>query len=135
MHRSFRDFKRFMDEAALSPSQVSALMRLYHCGVCGVSDIAGHMGFTRPAASQMVDRLVQQGLLKRTEDPDDRRMKQVTLTPKGQALIEQGIEARQRWMEQLTAALTPGEQQSIAGALILLTEAARKMEEDELEQE
>ena len=33
MHRSFRDFKRFMDEAGLSPSQANALMRLYHGGL------------------------------------------------------------------------------------------------------
>ncbi len=132
MKRSFHDFKRFMDDADLSPSQVGALMQLHHCGECGVSDIANHLGFTKPAASQMVERLVQQGLLKRTEDVNDRRVKQITLTPNGQSLIEGGIDARRRWMEQLTKTLTPEEQQDIAGALILLTEAARKLE---LEQE
>lgn len=132
MKRSFRDFKRFMDDADLSPSQVSALMQLHHCGECDVSEIAERLGFTKPAASQMVERLVQQGLLQRAEDRNDRRVKQVTLTPSGQLLIEGGIEARRRWMEQLTKTLTPDEQQKIASALVLLTEAARKLE---LEQE
>lgn len=128
MQRSFRDFKRFMDDADLSPSQMSALMQLHHCGACDVSDIANRLGFTKPAASQMVERLVQQDLLKRTEDRDDRRVRQVTLTPKGQLLIASGIEARRRWMEQLTEALTPEEQRNIASALILLTAAARKLD-------
>ncbi len=132
MKRSFRDFKRFMDDADLSPSQVGALMQLHRCGECGVSDIAEHLGFTKPAASQMVERLVQQGLLKRAEDLNDRRVRHLTLTPSGQMLIESGIDARQRWMEQLTHTLTPEEQREIAGALVLLTEAARKLE---LEQE
>jgi DNA-binding MarR family transcriptional regulator len=75
-----------------------------------------------------VERLVQQGLLQRTEDPHDRRVKQVTLTDNGHALVEAGIEARRHWMEQLTKALTPDEQQRIARALILLTQSARKLD-------
>lgn len=128
MQRSFRDFKHFMDEANLSPSQVGALMHLYHCSECGVSDIGDHLGITVPAASQLVERLVQQGLLVRTEDPADRRFKQVTLTQHGKAMIEGGIESRQRWLEQLTAALSSEEQATIIYALTMLTEAALKLE-------
>jgi DNA-binding MarR family transcriptional regulator len=128
MHRSFRDFKRFMDESDLSPSQAGTLMRLYHRNTSGVSEIGVALGITNPAASQLVERLVQQGLLQRTEDPNDRRVKLVTLTQSGKALIERGIEARRRWMEELTDTLSPEEQQMISGALILLTDAARKLE-------
>jgi DNA-binding MarR family transcriptional regulator len=128
MHRSFRDFKHFMDEANLSPSQVGALMRLYHRGACGVSDIGSHMGITIAASSQMVERLVQMNFLQRSEDPLDRRVKQLTLTPQGRALVEQGIAARRRWLEDLTASLSPEQQASIADALLMLTQAARQAE-------
>jgi hypothetical protein len=64
MHRSFRDFKRFMDDSDLSPSQTNALMRLYHGKLCGVSDIGRHLGISNAAASQMVERLIQQALEK-----------------------------------------------------------------------
>ena len=128
MHRSFRDFKRFMDDAGLSPSQVNALMRLYHGKLCGVSDIGGHLGITNSAASMMVDRLVQMGLLERIEDRQDRRARKLELTEAGQALVERGIEARRAWMESLTTSLTPGQQAMIAEALNMLTEAARKSE-------
>lgn len=86
MHRSFRDFKRFMDDSGLSTSQVHALMRLYHTESCGVSDIGDHVGVTNAAASQLVDRLVQQGLLKRVEDSTDRRVKHITITSLGWSL-------------------------------------------------
>ena len=62
MRRSMRDFKRFMDDSGLSPSQINALMRLHYRGKCGVSDIGEHLGVTNAAASQMVDRMVQLGL-------------------------------------------------------------------------
>ena len=128
MRRSFSDFRHFMDESGLSHSQVSTLMRLHHCASCGVSDIGDHLGITNAAASQLVDRLVQQQLLQRSEDPHDRRFKQVTLTPGGKALIQQGIHARSSWMEQLSDVLAPEEQHTIIQALTLLTQAARRLE-------
>lgn len=128
MHRSMKDFKRFMNSAGLSFSQVNTLMRLHHSGACGVSDIGDHLGITSAASSQMVERLVGQGLLERSEDPQDRRGKQITLTDKGRALIRQSVEARSRWLEELTASLTLEEQEQITRALILLTEAACRLE-------
>jgi len=128
MHRSMRDFKRFMDDSGLSPSQTAALMRLYHHGRCGVSDIGEHVGVTNAAASQMVDRMVQLGLFTRQEGSRDRRFKEVTLTSQGEALVRAGIEARRAWLEGLTSNLVPQDQEAIIAALVLLTEAARRLE-------
>lgn len=125
MHRSMRDFKRFMDESGLSASQVNALMRLYHEGACGVSDIGNQLGFTNAAASQMTERLVQMGLIERSEQPGDRRVKQLNLTAKGRALVESSIAARRAWMESLIANLTSEQQMVVAQALSVLTEAAK----------
>jgi DNA-binding MarR family transcriptional regulator len=126
MHRSGRDFKRFMKETDLSFSQISVLMRLKHGGSSGVSEIGDQLGITNAAASQTVDRLVNLGLVERTEDPVDRRAKRLALTPEGRRLIEEGIQVRSQWVEGLTDALTPEQQELIINALILLTEAARK---------
>jgi DNA-binding MarR family transcriptional regulator len=128
MRRSFRDLKRFMDEAGLSPSQGMTLMRLHHCGALGVSDIAEEQGITVPAASQQVERLVQQGLLERTEDPHDRRFKQVTLSRRGHELVENSLEARVKWMEELAESLPTEQQQHLIDALSLLTEAASRLD-------
>lgn len=128
MHRSFRDFKRFMDDVSLSASQANALMRLYHDSNCCVSDISGQLGVTNAATSQLVDHLVQLNLVTRTEDPADRRNKQLQLTLKGKALIERGIAARSQWMGELASQLTPAQQNLIAEGLEMLISTARKME-------
>ncbi|MCS7011955.1 MAG: MarR family transcriptional regulator [Anaerolineales bacterium] len=128
MHRSGRDFKRFMETTGLTFSQINILMRLMHGEQFGVSDIAAQLGITNAAVSQAVDRLVQMGFVERREDPSDRRAKRLTLTAKGQALIQQSIEARTRWIEQLTASLTPEQAHMVSTTLILLTEAAQKEE-------
>jgi DNA-binding MarR family transcriptional regulator len=129
MQRSMRDFRKFMDETGLSFSQINILMRLIHAGTTGVSEIGEQLGVSNAAASQAVDRLVILDLIKRTEDPADRRAKQLALTQKGRILIESGIEARSRWVEGLTDALTPDQQTMIVAALTLLTAAARATEE------
>jgi DNA-binding MarR family transcriptional regulator len=125
MQRSMSDFKHFMDESDLSPSQVNILMRLHFGGRCDVSEIGASLGVSKAAASQSVDRLFQRNLLKRVEDPVDRRFKQVTLTAQGESLVERSFESRYRWMDELTEALSPEQQQAIAAALAALTEAAR----------
>ena len=129
MQRSMRDFRKFMDETGLSFSQINILMRLIHAGSTGVSEIGEQLGVSNAAASQAVDRLVVMDLIKRTEDPTDRRAKQLALTQKGRTLIESGIAARSRWVEGLTDALTPEQQNMIIAALTLLTAAARATEE------
>jgi DNA-binding MarR family transcriptional regulator len=129
MQRSMRDFRRFMDETGLSFSQINVLMRLMHEGSSGISEIGDRLGVTNAAASQAIDRLVQMGLVKRTEDPKDRRAKRLVLTAKGRAMVEKGIEARGNWVASLTNAFNPEQQQMIISALVLLTEAARKTED------
>jgi DNA-binding MarR family transcriptional regulator len=128
MRRSTIDFMHTMKEFGLSMPQLATMIRLYFADTCGVSDLGNYVGVSNAAASQMVDRLVQQGLLDRNEDPCDRRNKIIRLTLKGQELVQKSLEARHRWMEDLTIALTPDEQDSITKALTLLTQVARQLE-------
>jgi len=125
MHRSMRDFRRFMEETGLTFAQMNVLMRLKHSKECGVSDIGAQMGISNAAASQLVDRLVQMGYVSREEDPHDRRAKRLTLTLEGESLLERGIEMRARWIEDLAEMLTPEQRRHIIEALTILTEAAR----------
>jgi DNA-binding MarR family transcriptional regulator len=127
MHHSGRDFRRYMDENDLSFSQVNVLMRLFHQGKCGVSQMGKEMGVTNAAASQAIDRLVNMGLIARSEDPLDRRAKVLLLTDKGRQLVNRAVEARSRWVEGLTNRLSLNEQERIVSALELLTQAARQM--------
>jgi len=127
-HRSMREFMSAMRDTGLSMPQLSTLLRLHHEGGCAISEVGGHLGVTAAAASQLVERLVKSGLLERTERPGDRRVRELTLTDEGRALIQRGIEARLRWMQDLTTELSPDRQAAIVKALTYLTGAAKKLE-------
>jgi DNA-binding MarR family transcriptional regulator len=127
MRHSFHEFKQFMDSNGLSPSQVITLLRLYNGGSCGVKAIGSQLGVSNAASSQLIDRLVLQGLIERSEDPTDRRAKHLTITTKGRTLLDQGIAARRQWMEKLTIQLTPEQQAIVIAALSVLTDSASKL--------
>jgi DNA-binding MarR family transcriptional regulator len=128
MRRSMHEFLAFTRQSGISMTQLSALMRLYHGGGCGVSEMGLHLGVTNAAASQMIDKLVLLGLLERSEDPDDRRVKNIAISAKGRELIRKAVEARRSWMESLNTALTQDEQEAIIPALTCLTRAALAQE-------
>jgi DNA-binding MarR family transcriptional regulator len=93
-----------------------------------MSKISEQFEVTPAAASQLVDKLVQSGLVHREEDPQDRRAKSLRLTEKGRELILQGVEERYRWVESLAGKLSAEERAKVDEALSLLTEAIRKTE-------
>lgn len=131
MRRSTVEFNRFMKESGLSMPQFHTMLRLFYRKCAGVSDIAQDVGFTKAASSQMIDRLVQQGLVERAENPDDRREKLITLSERGRNMMETLIASRKQWMENLTTALTPQEQEQIIEGLTLLSRAVRDLEKHE----
>jgi DNA-binding MarR family transcriptional regulator len=70
-----------------------------------------------PAASRMVDELVRRGFVERREDQIDRRMKRVTVTDAGRAVIRRLNAARLAGLEQFSASMTDAERDALAPAL------------------
>jgi DNA-binding MarR family transcriptional regulator len=128
MHYSMRASGHFMKAKGLSTPQFSLLMQLHHRGVCGMSEISEQFEITPAAASQLVDKLVQSGLVQREEYPHDRRAKSLNLKDKGKELILQGIEQRYHWVEPLVGQLTAEERAKVNEALDIMTKAAKEME-------
>lgn len=127
MRRSMRNFIRYARESGLSMSQLGALFHLQHMGSTGVTGLSDHLGVTNAAASQMLERLVQQGLILRSEDPSDRRVKQIVLTDKGLQVYQESIRARQGWMDDLTEILSVDEKEQISAALNILIDKANQL--------
>jgi DNA-binding MarR family transcriptional regulator len=128
MHRSMRGWNHFAKSTGLSMPQFSILMQLHHKGPCGMSEVSNRFDISAAAASQLVEKLVQAGYLDRAEDPTDRRAKLLTLSAKGEKLIQQGTEERYRWMDDLTSKLSAEEQKKVVEALNILTKAAQTMD-------
>ena len=128
MHRSMQNLNRFSKERGISMSQIFALTFVHHQGTCGVSDLGEGLGVSNAAASQLIDKLVQQNMIERIEDPTDRRSKQLSLTTKGIQLIKDSFVARYSWFHELKNKLSEDEKTQIISTLNLLIDKSRELE-------
>jgi len=128
MHHSMRGHMHYARKKGLSRSMLGTLFLLNHREKVGVTDLSDHLGVSSAAASQMLERLVEEGLIQRTEDPNDRRMKNITLTEKGCAVLEESIDARMLWIEELAEKFSAEEEEQIASAMRLMIDKTREME-------
>jgi DNA-binding MarR family transcriptional regulator len=127
MHRSIHNFICYARESGLSMSQLGALFHIHSSGSSGVTDLGDDLGVTSSAASQMLERLVQQELILRSEDPSDRRVKQIILTDKGLQVLQESIRARQGWLSDLAETLSDSEKEAIIAALNILIDKANHL--------
>lgn len=118
---------RYVKAAGLSMPQFAILMHLFYRQTCGISQVSNHMEITAAAASQLVDKLVQSGLVERLENPDDRRARLVKLSARGMAIIEEGIIERSRWADQLIRGMNAADRETVGHALEILGNAIKKM--------
>ena len=72
----------------LTLPQLRTVFIVAHNKTSSVMQIAQHLGIGEPTASHLIDKLVQAGLVDRSEDPMDRRRAIVRLSPAGGQLIE-----------------------------------------------
>ncbi|WP_406156109.1 MarR family winged helix-turn-helix transcriptional regulator [Streptomyces sp. NBC_00882] len=70
-----------------------------------VTELAGHLGVTKQAASQLVDEIVRKGYAERRPHPGDARARLVVLTERGwactRAAEEAAAEAVRSWIDVL----------------------------------
>lgn len=129
MRRSMHNFIRYAKQKGYSMSQINTMFFILRHGACGVSDVADHLGITSAAASQLLERLVQQEMILRAEDPNDRRNKRISLTEKGKQTVADSMHARQLWIMDLGAKLDQNEKEHVISALEILTTKTNLLEQ------
>ncbi len=87
-----------------------------------VTAISEELGISIASASRATDGLVRKKLATRVEDQNDRRVRRLTLTPKGRRLADRIISARLATLEEFTNSLAADERQKLESALDVLLE-------------
>jgi DNA-binding MarR family transcriptional regulator len=120
-----RDVVQLSHEFEISFSQMKALQILRLAGEpTSIKDLGDRLGLSLGAMSRAADGLVQRGLVDRLEDPEDRRIKRLSLTKPGQEFVEKLIEVRLAGISDFVASLSPKEQALLAKALDPIMERA-----------
>lgn len=93
------------------------ILRHIRQGSTSVSELAKQKRISRPAVSQIVETLVQRGLIQRKVNPQDRRQVFLELTEGGNALLDAISLKTRRWTLELFSPLSPEEVQQLSQAL------------------
>ena len=114
-------------EIAITMPQAKVLYLLGAAGDLHMSDLVLRLGVSLSTVSGLVDRIVDQGLAHRREDPVDRRQVVVGLTPAGAAFLDRFRELNARQMRELLERVRDDDLQLVRRALAVLGDAAARL--------
>lgn len=95
------------------------------------SKLAAALGVTPSNVTGIVDRLVEQGLVRREENHEDRRALTLSLTEKGESILANLREKRSSRMQEILDNLSEQELSCLATGLRALVKAAEKVDRQE----
>ena len=112
-----------LEELRFEYYSVVGLIALQHLRATGPTcprHLAAALGSSRSAASQLVGRLVRDGLLESQPDPTNGREKVLRLTPKGEDYGRWATEAGERCMQSFMASFGDAERETLRSLLTRL---------------
>ncbi len=107
----------------ITMAQMRALMAVGHGPSCTMGELASRLGIGVSAATGLVDRLVERGVLERESDSADRRVVRVRLSPAGIRAGQELYAAQILHMAAALSALSDREIRRVAEAADLLLRA------------
>ena len=107
----------------LTLPQLRALKTIALRSDCTMGELAKRLNISLGAATGLVDRLIQHGLVRRDADPQDRRVVRVRLTDTGRRAHEAAVRETRRRIRAALQSLSAGERAQVAAALALLRKA------------
>jgi len=114
------EVERVLTAHGLSPATFAVLITLARVGDgAGVSQrrLMDELGLTSGTISLRMNKLVEEGLIERREDPASRRNTLITLTEKGRELFERAVPAHLQNERRLLSALSDGERETLEALL------------------
>ncbi len=124
VNRVLRDYDVdvWMD-LSLTVPQLKCLFYISNQGKTNFRKLADRLKVSPSNITGIIDRLVEQGLVSRTENPEDRRVLLLQATNEGETLVTELREKRSIYLSQTLTDLSPEELDSIAQGLALLVRA------------
>ena len=115
---------RSIADTGLCASDFGVLEALLHKGPTAVSALGRQVLLTSGSMTAAVDRLADRGLVVRGADPDDRRVRVVTLTTEGRRVIRAAFARHAADLEMIAAVLTQPERKTLVRLLSRLRKQA-----------
>lgn len=124
MHRLFNDRVRAQ---GASLAQLKLLMLVDRAGSIRSTDIADNLGQTPRTVTEAIDTLERDGLVVRRPDQNDRRAKQISLTPAGETVVRDAAPHRDAFAAEFFEALPTADRDEFLRILMTLNDRIIEM--------
>ncbi|PID15750.1 MarR family transcriptional regulator [Sporosarcina sp. P34] len=114
--------RKILKNSTITPPQFSALQWLLEYGDMTIGDLSNRMFLAFSTTTDLVDRMENSQLVKRVRDEKDRRVVRVHLLPEGIRIIEEVIQKRQEYLQDVLADSNEQEIQRFSEMLATLHE-------------
>ena len=115
---------RYLD---LSMAQLKAVMLLGRTGRARSRELADGLGIAPSAATPLVDRLVEQKLARREDDPADRRIVWILPTGKALAVYDELLHTSQDVLDDVISEVPAKDRKAVRDSVQLLADAANRV--------
>jgi DNA-binding MarR family transcriptional regulator len=115
---------RYLD---LTMAQLKAVMLLCRTGRARSRELADGLGIAPSAATPLVDRLVEQKLARREDDPADRRIVWILPTRKAEAIYDELLHTSQDVLEDVIGEVPAKDRKAVRDSVQLLADAAARV--------
>jgi len=114
-------------EIGLTLPQMVTLFAIREAGLCRMSDLADITQQSAGTLTGIVDRLIEENLVGRVRDAEDRRVVQVMLTRQGEQRLALVEEARRADMDRILSRFSLEQLQDLAQLLQLLLDGINEL--------
>jgi DNA-binding MarR family transcriptional regulator len=127
MIRSFAASERSeIFRSGVTMSQCSTILAIGKKGLMTMNALSEWMSLATSTITRTVDNLVRDGYIERSQDPQDRRVVQVSLTEEGQKLFQAIKEIYDEYHRKIVECIPAEELHQVVESLTLLIEAMKK---------
>lgn len=119
----------------MSVPQFRALLFVRRKPQVSISELADHLGLTRPTTTALVDKLVRSGWMVREGDVSDRRRVRLGLTRAGEAILASAEQQTQAYFVQRLGHLSEEERTCVFQAMQILRRYVLPEEKDLLRED
>ncbi|MFH1782495.1 MAG: MarR family transcriptional regulator [Candidatus Omnitrophota bacterium] len=112
----------------VTQAQMTILVSIRDYGKCKISTLAKDRNISPPTATGLIDRLVKGGYVKRSPDPEDRRICMVSLTKKGENSVTDFLSTVKEVWKDILLCLNHQEQEEYLNILRKIVASLSKKE-------
>lgn len=112
----------------IPPSHVKVIIYLARHGISSISDTAKKLGISKSNMTPVIDKLISEGMLNRSNDPNDRRVLRIELTDKAYEFIKIQENAIKDSLAQKISSLNSKDLETLSEHVIGITDIILRIE-------